>query len=62
MVDCVFNLLGGCDGSLQEKAFDYYAQPNYPMTEVTYVYKGKDGKCKYVERDAMKEVEVKDYT
>lgn len=54
--------MGGCDGSLQEKAFDYYAQPNYPMTEVTYVYKGKDGKCKYVERDAMKEVEVKDYT
>jgi len=33
--------MGGCNGSLQEKAFDYYSNSNYPMTEDQYKYKGK---------------------
>lgn len=61
LVDCVFNLLGGCNGSLQEKAFDYYADSHYPQTEETYPYKGKDGRCQYDASKAEQGVDVKNY-
>ncbi len=56
------NPLGGCNGSLQEKAFDYYAKPRYPMTEVEYAYKGHQGRCNYDESRAMTDVRVEKYT
>lgn len=53
--------MGGCQGSTQEKAFDYYAKPNYPHTEESYPYKGTQGRCHYDEAQAMKDVHVKKY-
>lgn len=63
LIDCVFNAFGGCNGSLQEKAFDYYGNKNqYPMTEAAYPYKGRDGLCQYDASNARTDIKVTGYT
>lgn len=61
LVDCVVNLMGGCNGSTQEKAFDYLAAPHYPYTEESYPYTDKQGTCQYDEDSQSKVVKVNKY-
>lgn len=46
LVDCSTSFGNqGCNGGLQENAFDYYAK-NGAITEAEYPYKAQDGQCK----------------
>jgi len=49
----------GCNGGLQERAFNYY-ENNMAILESTYPYTASDGTCKY-NSDAHTKVNVSDY-